>query len=274
MKRALIIDGNNFYNISYYAAQRNGFGEFVAIEFFRRLADAYKFKQYNESSDYDFLFVAWDSSNNLRKKKFPYYKAQRKPKPDGFYDMMPYIKDTLSMRRVQQYEEEGFEGDDIIASLVSMCLEKGYGATIASSDHDMYALLRQNVFVYDALKKIIITEDDFKKEFGINPDQWRYVKALMGDTSDNVDGVKGIGETNALKLIQKYGDFDKMYSSDMNGLTNSIKTKLIKVEQDYDAKKAAYEALELVSFMKLDLKYPENAVIDPIKVNNSIHIGA
>lgn len=270
MKRALIIDGNNYYNISYYAAQKNGGSEYVAIGFFQRLFEAYQIKK----EEHVFLFIAWDSSTNLRKIKFPYYKAQRKPKPDGFYDMMPYIKDTLSMRGVQQYNKEGYEGDDIVGQLVNMCKEKGYAVTIASSDHDMYALLDKDVIVYDPLQKKIISYNDFKSEMGIEPYQWKYVKALMGDTSDNIDGVKGIGEKGALKLIQDFGDLDKLYLSDMSTLSKSIVSKLTKIEDGYNAKEAAYEALELVSLKSLELEYPENAVINEHKVNSSIHIGA
>lgn len=270
MERALIIDGNNYYNIAYYAAQKNGGSEYIAIGFFQRLYEAFQVKK----DEHVFLFIVWDSSINSRKIKFPYYKAQRKPKPDGFYDMMPYIKDTLTMRGVQQYVKEGYEGDDIIGQIVTMCKDKKYAVTIASSDHDMYSLLDKNIIVYDPLQKKIVSYDDFKMDMGIEPFQWKYVKSLMGDNSDNIDGVKGIGEKGALKLIQDFGDLDKLYSSDMSVLSKSIVSKLTKVEDDYNAKMAAYEALELVSFKPVDLEYPKNAIIDEYKVNSSIHIGA
>jgi DNA polymerase-1 len=266
--RALIIDGNNFYSIAYWSANKEKNSEFIPIRFFERLADSYNFYK----KDFVFLFVVWDSRENNRKKENVNYKANRDPKPDDFYNMMPYIKDILNMRGVQQYEVEGYEGDDLIYSIVEMCKEKGYKVTVASRDHDMYQLITDNINIYDPMLKKIVGYKEFIEEFGITPEQWKYVKALMGDTSDNIKGVKGIGEKSALEIISKYKDLDNFYKSDMSNIGKGIRTKMTIKTEDYDAKEEAYNSLKMVEFRKVELEYPSNAVINSIKVNRSLYM--
>jgi len=269
MKRALVIDGNNFYNISFYSAK--GDAEYVAIRFFELIGESYK----QQEDEIEFLFVVWDSKENKRKEKCPHYKGTRPEKPDGFYDMMSYVCDTLEMRQVQQYAKSGYEADDIIAEIVNMCNKKNYAVTIASTDHDMYQLLSDTVSIYDTRLKRLVEAYHIKEKYGIEPNQWKFVRALMGDSSDNISGVKGIGEKGALKIIQTYGDLDSVYASDMKELPKGIVNKLKKFNDDdkYDAKVAAYESLDLLTFLPLELEYPADADITPIKVNNSIFIG-
>lgn len=268
MKRALIIDANNFYNISFYSAK--GDAEYMGVRFFDLLGQSYQ----QQKDEIEFLFVAWDSKENKRKEKYPHYKGTRGPKPPGFYDMLSFVCDTLEMRQVQQYTIPGFEADDIIAEIVNMCNEKGYSATVASSDHDMYQLLSETISIYDPRTSKLVTAVDIKEKYGVEPSKWKYVRALMGDSSDNISGVKGIGEKGALRIIKLFGDLDTVYKSDMNGLTKNIANKLVKVDDDekYNAKKSAYESLDLLSFLSLELEYPSDAGVTPVKVNGSIYI--
>jgi len=268
MDRALIIDGNNFYNIAYYSAK--GDAEALVIRFFELLNDAYL----RHDNEFEFLFIVWDSRKSNRKKKYPYYKANRKPKPEGFYDTLSYVEETLEMRMVQQYTVSGFEGDDLMAAVVDMCNKKGYSSTVATSDHDMYQLLSEITDIYDPSKKAMVTSSFFEEKYKISANQWKFVKALMGDGGDNVSGVKGVGEINALKAIQLYSDLDNLYNSDMKGLPKGVINKLKKVDSEYNAKNAAYEALELVSFFPIELSTPVNAGITPLKVNRSIYVEA
>ncbi|MCK9442725.1 MAG: hypothetical protein M0Q13_15045 [Methanothrix sp.] len=266
--RALIIDGNNFYNIAYYSAKKKGNDQYVAIRFFEKIAEAYDVYK----NEFKFLFIVWDSLNNDRKNENKEYKANRKEKPEDFYNMMPYIVDTLIMREIQQYKIDGFEGDDIIYSIVEMCKLKNYSITVASADHDMYQLIDTYINIYDPYDKKIVDYKKFIELYTIKPNQWKYVKALMGDVSDNIKGVKGIGEKNAIKLIYEYSDLDKFYSSNMDKVSKNVKKLMTIVDGDYNAKESAYNSLNMVNFRKIELPYPEFAVINPIKVNKSLYM--
>lgn len=266
--RALIIDGNNFYNIAYWSAQKKNNNNFIPIRFFEKLSEAYKVYE----NSFGFLFVAWDSLINNRKKENKDYKGKRKKKPEDFYDMMPYIVNTLIMRGVQQYKVDGFEGDDIIYSIVEMCKNKNYPVTVASADHDMYQLIDSNVSIYDPSTSAIINYKKFIELYTIKPEQWKYVKSLMGDVSDNIQGVKGVGEVNAIKIISKYGDLDGFYNSDMSQVSKGIKEKMTLIEDGYNAKESAYNSLKMVEFRKVELPYPDVAGIDDVKINKSIYV--
>jgi len=255
--RALIIDGNNFYNIAYWSAQKKHDNKFIPIRFFERLNEAYCVHK----NDFKFLFIVWDSLVNNRKEK-----------PKDFYEMMPYIKDVLTMRCIQQYEKDGFEGDDLIYSTVEMCKGKGYPITVASGDHDMYQLLSDTIDIYDPSTFSIVNYNIFKEKYKIDPFRWKYVKSMMKDISDNVRGVDGIGPKNAVDIIEKYGDLDSFYSSDMSKVSNSIKSKMVAISDGYDAKKSAYDSLKMVEFRKVEIPYPELAVITPEKINKSLYV--
>jgi DNA polymerase I len=268
--RALIIDGNNYFNIAYWSAQKRNNQDYIPIRFFQRISEAYEVYK----KEFTFLFVVWDSRNNNRKSEDATYKATRKEKPANFYDMMPYIVDILTMREVQQYQVDGYEGDDVIYSIVEMCKEKGYSVTISSADHDMYQMLDDNIDIYDPFINSIVDKNKFIKEYTVKPEQWKFIKSLMTDISDNIVGVKGIGEKSAIKIIKEYGDLDNFYNSDMSKVSKAIKNKMIAKEDGYDAKESAYHSLGLVQFRKIDLRYPENAAITPIKVNASLYMEA
>jgi DNA polymerase-1 len=266
--RALVIDGNNFYSIAYWSAIKKNKLDYVPIKFFEKISEAYN----SYKGGFTFLFIAWDSLKNNRKIENSDYKANRAPKPDDFYTMMPYILDVLAMREVQQYKIDGFEGDDIIYSVVEMCKEKGYDITVSSADHDMYQLIDTNINIYDPRTRLIVDYNSFINEYKIEPFRWKYVKSMMTDKSDNIPGVKGIGPKGAIDIILKYGDLDTFYSSDMSKVSASIKNKMTIIENDYDAKKSAYDSLKMVEFRKVDLPYPSMAVINPIKVNRSLYV--
>lgn len=266
--RALIIDGNNFYTISYWSAQKKNDNNFIPIRFFEKLSEVYEVYK----NSFGFLFIAWDSLINNRKKENSEYKGTRKEKPKDFYDMMPYIVDTLKMRMVQQYKVDGYEGDDIIYSIVEMCKSKNYPVTVASADHDMYQLIDSDIDIYDPYTRNIVNYDKFTDLYKIKPEQWKYVKSLMGDVADNIQGVKGIGEVNAIKIIANYKDLDGFYNSNMSQVSKSIREKMTLTEEGYNAKESAYNSLKMVEFRKVDLPYPELAAIDEIKINRSIYV--
>lgn len=269
--RALVIDGNNFYTIAYWSAIKKKKLDYLPIRFFEKINEAYN----SRKGGFTFLFIAWDSRVNNRKIENPMYKANRSPKPDDFYEMMPYVLDVLTMREVQQYNVEGFEGDDIIYSVVEMCKEKGYSVTVSSADHDMYQLIDKDkdIDIYDPRTGTTINYDKFVEEYKIEPFRWKFVKSMMTDKSDNVFGVKGIGPKNAVDIIMKYNDLDTLYASDMSKLSKSIKEKLTSTGADgFSAKKSAYDSLKMVEFRKVELPYPSLALINPVKINQSIYV--
>lgn len=162
----------------------------------------------------DQLIFCWDSKTSKRKEIYPEYKAQRANKyKDMDEDEIALEKEfRLQMKILRKtylkeigyknvFCQKGYEGDDIIASVCQNSIKGKDEAIIITSDKDMYQLIRYNITFYNMKKKI--TLQSFKKEYGISPDQWSIVKAAAGCTTDNVKGIKGVGELTAIKSIKR-----------------------------------------------------------------------
>jgi DNA polymerase-1 len=174
----------------------------------------------------------------FRKKAFEEYKAQRKKAPDELYEQIPLVKEVLRKFNVPVFEKSGYEGDDIIGTLsnYSSLNNKNTRNIIVSGDYDNLQLVDENTVVYllhQGVKNSIIYDEDAVegKYGGLTPSQLIDYKALRGDVSDNIPGVKGIGEKTAEKLIGEYGSIEKLYEAIEKGgagVGASIKEKLLK----------------------------------------------
>lgn len=226
--RILAIDGNSIMNRAYYGIRllSNTKGFFTnAITGFMNI--------YLKELDIvkpDCVAVAFDlKAPTFRHKAVSSYKANRKGMPDELAMQMPKIKEILKELGIRVVEVEGFEADDILGTISDMFSNSGNECFILTGDRDSFQLVRDNVTVRLAGTKEtkVYTPERIKEEYGVEPRQMIEIKALMGDSSDNISGVKGIGEKTALSLIQKYGNIDKLYEEFKDSdLANGVKSKL------------------------------------------------
>jgi DNA polymerase-1 len=177
----------------------------------------------------------------FRKQIFERYKAHRKKAPQELYDQMPMVKEVLKIFNVPIFEKPGYEGDDLIGTLANS-LTKGkenkVSNVIVSGDLDNLQLINENTAVYFLAKgvknTVLLNEEDVKKKYeGLIPSQLIDYKALRGDPSDNIPGVKGIGEKTAIKLIKEFDNIENLYSKiDIAEIPLKVKEKLIENKEN------------------------------------------
>ena len=240
MKKLVAIDGNSIMNRAFYGIMNSKLlmttdGIYTnAIYGFLTIL----FKLINEEKP-DYICVAFDlKAPTFRHKKYEEYKATRKGMPDELRVQMPLIKDVLRAMNIAICELEGYEADDIIGTLSKKASEEGMQALLLTGDRDYLQLARDNVTVRIPTTKMGNTESTdytpevIKEKYGILPEQFIEIKGLMGDTSDNIPGVPGVGEKTAFSLITKYHDLDKIYNSldageELEGIKGKLKEKLV-----------------------------------------------
>lgn len=170
------------------------------------------------------IIVAFDAAkHNFRHDALQTYKANRKPAPEDLVKQFPIARDFLRSFGIFQFEEEGFEGDDIAGTIAKKAEEKGYEVNIYTSDRDFLQLVSDKISV-QIIKKglsdvVKMTPEVVKETYGFNPLQIIDYKGLRGDSSDNLPGIPGIGEKTAVKLIEEYGSFDNIiaHASEIKG---------------------------------------------------------
>ena len=150
------------------------------------------------------------SARTFRNDLFDDYKAHRPDVPEDLVPQFPLIRDAVKAFNVACIEQEGYEADDLIATYARQALEAGADVTIVSSDKDLMQLVRPGVRMYDTMKNKVIGEDEVMERFGVPPSKVIEVQALIGDSTDNVPGVPGIGVKTAALLINEYGDLDTL----------------------------------------------------------------
>lgn len=266
MKRVILVDGNNLMFRSYYATaysgniMRNskGFPTNALYGFVNMIN-----KIINEEKP-EFIAVAFDIGKNFRKEKYDFYKEGRQATPDDLIKQMPIARDILKAMGIKYLELAPYEADDIIGTLAKMAdLDPEYDATIISSDRDLLQLI-SNVVDVKLLKQsgyIKYNPETFKADYGIDPLKIIDLKALAGDASDNIPGVKGIGEKTALKLLQEYNSLEGIYEN-IDKITGKTQEKLINDKENAFMSKdiaTIYRDVPLnINF--LDIKYlGENA---------------
>lgn len=226
--KLLAIDGNSILNRAYYGirllSNKNGvftnavFG-FMNI-YLKNIADVKP----------DAIAVAFDlRSPTFRHKAVSYYKANRKGMPPELAQQLPLIKELLSHLGIKVLECEGFEADDILGTLAKSCTNSGDHCFVLTGDRDSLQLICDNVTVLLATNKETIHYDKsrFTEDYGFEPIRLIDLKALMGDSSDNIPGVPGIGEKTASALVKEYGTIENLYEKYADSsLTKGVKAKL------------------------------------------------
>lgn len=233
MKKLLLIDGNSIMNRAFYGIMGNKMlmtndGKYTnAIYGF--LAIMFKAK---EDISPEYMAVAFDlKAPTARHKMYEGYKANRKGMPEELSMQMPIIKDVLRAMNITIIEKEGYEGDDILGTLAKRGEREGLDVTILSGDRDTFQLTSDKITIRIPRTKMGKTEiDNFDKakvieNYGVMPESLIDVKGLMGDSSDNIPGVPGIGEKTALLLIKEYRTIENLYEKLEKNEAISIKGK-------------------------------------------------
>jgi DNA polymerase-1 len=159
----------------------------------------------------DGLAVAFDEKGpTIRHEEFKEYKAQRPPMPDGMQAQIPYIHQAVEALNIPAVKQAGYEADDLIGTLARQAEHAGYDVVIVTGDKDMLQLLTSHVRIYDPVKDKWLGEPECVAKFGVEPGRVVEVMGLMGDASDNIPGVKGIGEKTAIKLISQFGTIEEL----------------------------------------------------------------
>ncbi|HVS79185.1 MAG TPA: DNA polymerase I [Candidatus Saccharimonadales bacterium] len=264
-KKLAIIDGKSVFYRGYYAmpnlATKDGVptgGVYgfaaMALELIKKLQP-------------DYVCVAWDKpKTNIRKRKemYPEYKAGRKPAPPDFYTQIPILHDLLNAFGWPLYELDDYEADDIMGTLAVKAEKKNIETLLITSDLDALQLVTHHVKVY-ALKRGFsdIEEyhpENFEAKYGLKPEQFLDLKALKGDSSDNLPGVPGVGEKTAIDLLKQYKTLDGVYDN-LPDIKESLRKKL------EAGKDLAYLSKKVASIwcdapVKLDLPAMDGAKID------------
>ena len=248
MKKIIMIDGNNLMFRSYYATAYNG--NFMnnskgfptnALFGFTNMIH----KIINEETP-EYIIVAFDKGKTFRHEEYEGYKDGRVETPDELKKQFPKAKELLTAMGIKYYEIDGYEADDIIGTFAKFCDDdKDFIGTIVSSDKDLLQLISSDVDIKLLKQKDYIryNEKTFEKDYGIKPINVIDLKALMGDPSDNIPGVKGVGEKTALKLLHEYKTLDGIYEN-IENIKGKIKEKLI------NDKENAYKSYHLATIIK------------------------
>ena len=234
MKKLLLIDGNSILNRAFYGMASNMLvtkdGLFTnAIYGFLNILEKYL----NEDNP-THIAVAFDlKGKTFRHEIYEQYKAGRKGMPAELAVQLPVLKDILKAMNITLIEKERYEADDILGTL-SKRASDDTDVVVLTGDRDMLQLVTDKCTVKiptvsSGQKTVNMFDiDTFRKEYGIEPSEFIDVKALMGDKSDNIPGVQGIGKVGALNLIKEYKDIDNLYQNIDNIDKPALKEKLIK----------------------------------------------
>jgi DNA polymerase-1 len=232
MKKLLIIDSNSILNRAFYGVRylsaKDGTPTNAIYGFLNILLKLIK------EQEPDYICAAFDvKAPTFRHKQYEGYKAQRKPMPEGLAAQMPIAKDVLRAMGVTILEKEGYEADDIIGTVARLCAEQEISCFIATGDKDDLQLASDKTRVILTVTKsgynetIIYDDAAVKERYHVTPTEFIDIKALMGDPSDNIPGVKGIGEKTAMNLIEKYHSIEYIYDNiDDIGLKGAMLQKL------------------------------------------------
>ena len=239
MKKMLVIDGNSLLFRSYYATSfpgapimqtKDGQPTNAIFAFSNMIL-----KIINDQKDEFNICVAFDTGKKtFRHTELETYKANRKPVPTELISQMPLARELLKKMGVFVYEQDGVEGDDIAGTVAKIAKNEGYDVIIYTSDKDFLQLIEDNITIYILKKGLsdiaVMTEESMKEKYGFSPIQIQDYKGLMGDPSDNLPGIPGVGEKTAVKLIQEYQTLEAIIEA-AKTMTSKLGQKIVENQE-------------------------------------------
>ena len=292
MKELILIDGNYWLFSSYYATasmgnlmvNKDGIPTNAVFGFANRLENVMK-------KNPEAVLVAFDAKGKtFRSDMLEEYKATRKETPDELKCQFEIAREFLTAHQVPYYELEGYEGDDIIGTLASKASQEGYHVSIMTGDKDMMQLVNEHVYVYKRNTKTkdddVITPDSFYEKYTLKPDQMRDLLGLMGDSADNIPGIKGVGEKTALKLLHQYETIENLkdHVDELKGKlgekirenieiglqSKQIATILTDVPIDISLEECHYKGYDFEALKTFYQKYDMNSLLKKISVESRV----
>lgn len=259
--KLMILDGNSIVNRAYYGVRplnapdgtpTNAIYGFVAI--LQRLL---------EEQQPQAVCVSFDlKAPTFRHQQYEAYKAQRKGMPEELAAQMPILKEVLDAMGIRRYELEGFEADDILGTAAAICEKSGWDCVIVTGDKDSLQLITDTTSVCNVKTRmgqtetVLYTPERFQEEYGFAPPLMVDLKALMGDSSDNIPGVPGVGEKTAMDLVQRYGEIKNIYANlDNLEIKEGVRKKLA---QGRDSAEMSYWLATIIRDVPLEFKPEDN----------------
>ena len=263
--KLMILDGNSVINRAYFGVKPLTTREGLytnAIYGFLNILD-----KMEKEEQPDAVCVAFDLHGpTFRHLRYDGYKATRHGMPEELAMQMPVMKDVLRAMNIPIYQCQGWEADDVIGTVGKICSNNGWECVVVTGDRDSLQLIDENVHIKLVVTKAgqtnatLYTEEKFKEEYGFEPKRLIDLKALMGDSSDNIPGVKGIGEKTAKNLLLKFGTLDGVYA---NLEDSAIKPKQRENLVTYkDNAYLSYELATIVPEAPIDFE-PKDAIVMP-----------
>ena len=263
--KLLILDGNSVINRAYFGVRplttRDGFYTHAIYGFLNIL------ERMEKEEQPEAICVAFDLHGpTFRHLKYDGYKATRHGMPEELAQQMPIMKDVLRAMNIPIYECQGWEADDVIGTVGKICSQQDWECVIVTGDRDSLQLIDQNVHVKLVVSKpgqtntTLYTEEVFREEYGFEPKKLIDLKALMGDSSDNIPGVAGVGPKTAKELLAKFGSLDGVYAHlDDSSIRPKLREKL---EQ---GKENAYLSYDLATIRpEAPIQFaPRDAIVQP-----------
>ncbi|MBQ3041031.1 MAG: DNA polymerase I [Clostridia bacterium] len=229
MKKLLIVDGNSILNRAFYGIRPLSTKEGIPTNAIYGMLTI--LKRHLDHLKPEYAVVAFDlRAKTFRHKAHDFYKAQRKPMPEELALQLPYAKEAVKSLGFNVIELEGYEADDVIGTVSRIAMQDmDIHSYILTGDRDSLQLINPScsVILVKTKEDILYDTDKFIEDFGITPTQYIDVKAIMGDSSDNIPGINGIGEKGAFKLIADFGSLDAIYEGYKDAkISDGLKLKL------------------------------------------------
>lgn len=288
MEELILIDGNSllfkaFYATSYtgnYMVNRNGIPTNGVYGFARMVEKII-------STNPKYVIVAFDyGKKTFRNELLDTYKATRKETPQELVPQFALAREYLTAHNITWYEVEGYEGDDIIGTLVDFGEKNNLKVSVYTGDKDANQLISSQTTIYRTVKGVteldIYNEQTLLDKYGLKPDQFRDFLGLMGDSSDNIPGIKGVGEKTALKLLHQYGTIEGLqeHQDEIKGkmgekiragmedalMSKKVATILRDIPIDVDLEKATYQGYDYETLKSFYEKYDMNSLIKSMTI--------
>ncbi len=260
-EKLILIDGNSFCYRAYYAirdlANSKGMPTNAIYGFVTMLNKIIK----EENPKY--LAVAFDLKGpTFRHAQYKEYKIHRKPMPEGLVEQMPIIKEVLSAQNIRIFEKEGYEADDVLATIAKKAIKKIHlNVFIVTGDKDALQLVDDNIKVYNTHKEgEIFDAESIKKRYNVGPDKVVDIMALMGDATDNIPGVPGIGEKTAVMLMGEFGTLDNIFLNLDRIKSESLKKRL---KENEELARLSKKLATIDSSVPIDFDLEELKIKDP-----------